>query len=277
MAPLAVPHRFLHVSHLCNNIFLHDFMGIEGEKVRCVSYVKQGALAETWAGVCASPFPHSPLPTSTTLTAPSRFLTLWSGLPWVCQPGWALITGRRLLWFDFCCRCSVERFALQLHKKKPYMVEGSGNVNSEAATVAPVSRRQMARAIYNYSAGALKISRLMACERRKMCNPLKCLDLHCGGPGSQSRTAKPWGAGLAVATHPFFVWTAHLLRLKGGIVATGSYKENTVECKWAVWPLTVVWAIFTWCWIRSHRVRKSSLWKIMGHKTWELFTVVFIS
>lgn len=67
MAPLAVAHHFLHVSPLCNNLFLHDFMGIEGEE-KGVSYVKQVALAETCAGLCS---PHSlPQPPPTTLTAP---------------------------------------------------------------------------------------------------------------------------------------------------------------------------------------------------------------
>lgn len=150
MAPLAVPHHFLRVSPLCNNLFLHDFMGIEGEKKRCVSYVKQVALVETWGGLCASPLPRPPtLPLPHPHSPPSRFLTLWSGLPWVRRPGWALITGRRSLWFDFCRRCSAERFALQLHKKKnPVWWKGGGYVNSAAATVAPVSRRQMASALH---------------------------------------------------------------------------------------------------------------------------------
>lgn len=146
MAPLAVAHHFLHVSPLCNNLFLHDFMGIEGEKKVCF-ICKAGSSRWDVSWFVHTPIPSHPSHPLPHSLPPSRFLTLWSGLPWVRQPGWALITGRRSLWFDFCRRCSTERFALQLHKK-PYMVEGRGYVNSAAATVAPVSRRQMASALH---------------------------------------------------------------------------------------------------------------------------------
>lgn len=148
MAPLAVPHHFLRVSPLCNNLFLHDFVGIEGEKKKKVCFIcKAGSSRRdvSWF-VCKL----HPLPLPLPLSPPSRFLTLWSGLPWVRRPGWALITGRRSLWFDSCRRCSVERFTLQLQKKKknPMWWEGREYVNSSAANVAPVSRQQMASALH---------------------------------------------------------------------------------------------------------------------------------
>lgn len=163
MAPLAVPHHFLRVSPLCNNLFLHDFMGIEGEKKRCVSYVKQVALAETWGGLCASPLPRPPtLPLPHPHSPPSRFLTLWSGLPWVRRPGWALITGRRSLWFDFCRRCSAERFALQLQKKKPLYGGKAEGMLIPQQPLWPLCQDGKWRANYIYSAGSPpKIRRLL--------------------------------------------------------------------------------------------------------------------
>lgn len=48
-----------------------------------------------------------------------------------------------------------------------------------------------------------------------MCNPLKCLRLHCVGRGSQSRAAEPRGAGLVMATHPFFFFLGHMEAREG--------------------------------------------------------------
>lgn len=127
MAPLAVPHHFLRVSPLCNNLFLHDFMGIEGEKKRCVSYVKQVALAETWGGLCAPrslarPPTHSLSPTLTPLPPASSLFGLVS--PGSAGRGglWSLAEGRR---GSISAAAAPLRGLLcnYIKKKKPCMVE----------------------------------------------------------------------------------------------------------------------------------------------------------
>ena len=56
MAPLAVPHHFLLVPPFAITASCAISWELKGE--RCVSYVKQVALAETWDGLCA--FPPAP-------------------------------------------------------------------------------------------------------------------------------------------------------------------------------------------------------------------------
>lgn len=116
MAPLAVPHHFLRVSPFAITSSRTISWELKGE--RCVSYVKQVALAQTRDGLCA--FPHS------LRLCASRFLTLSFRL---LGPGlgWALITGRRSLWFDFC---GAPPRGL-LCNYKTYMREGRGMLISQ--------------------------------------------------------------------------------------------------------------------------------------------------
>lgn len=148
MAPLAVPHHFLRVSPLCNNLFLHDFMGIEGEKKKVCFICKTGSSRRDvrWF-VCTLP-PYTP---SSPILTP---LTPVSSLFGLVSPGSA---GRGGLWSLAEGRCgSISAAAASLRgllcnytkkKKKPIWWKGRGYVNSAAATVAPVSRRQMASAL----------------------------------------------------------------------------------------------------------------------------------
>lgn len=102
MAPLAVPHHFLRVSPFAITSSCAISWELKGE--RCVSYVKQVALAQD-AGwfVCISP-----LPPSLCLSLPYSFVSSLGSRLGVGFDHWQKVAMVRFLWR------STERFALQL-------------------------------------------------------------------------------------------------------------------------------------------------------------------